>query len=152
MARGYFGIGIINSRKDINIGTLWRSAHVLGASFLYTIGRPYSKQRSDTMASWRHIPLFSFTSFSDFYRHIPYNCGLVGVEICGDAQPIESFSHPERCIYLLGAEDSGIPKHILEQCHSVVKLPGDYCLNVAVAGSIILYDRIKAKRLENPIH
>jgi len=29
----------------------------------------------------------------------------------------------------------------LKKCHSIVQLYGDHCMNVAVAGSIVMYDR-----------
>ncbi len=34
---GYFGIGIIHGKNSENLGTLWRSASILGASFIFTI-------------------------------------------------------------------------------------------------------------------
>lgn len=54
---------------------------------------------------------------------------------------VYNLSKLKRAIYLLGAEDTGIPDNILNDCDSIVQLPGNYCLNVAVAGSIVLYDR-----------
>ena len=32
--RGYFGIGIYASKVSANIGTLWRSADLMGADFM----------------------------------------------------------------------------------------------------------------------
>ena len=72
---------------------------------------------------------------------MPFDCRLIGVELDQKAIPVTTFVHPERCIYLLGAEDHGLTKEALEKCHHLVQLPGDYCMNVAVAGSIIMYDR-----------
>jgi tRNA G18 (ribose-2'-O)-methylase SpoU len=140
--RGYFGIGIENTKEPLNVGTLYRSAFILGASFIFTIGRRYQKQASDTVKAWRHIPLINYPTFSEFYRLIPYGCKLVGVELDERAQPINEFDHPDRCIYLLGAEDSGISKEALSKCHEIIQLPGNYCMNVSVAGSIVMYDRL----------
>lgn len=140
--RGFFGIGIQNTKTEANIGTLWRSASILGASFIFTIGRRYKKQASDTMKSWRHIPLYHYESFEDFYKSMPYDCQLVGVELHPKSIKVSDFKHPERCVYLLGAEDSGISAFALEKCHKIVQLPGNYCMNVSVAGSILMYDRI----------
>jgi tRNA G18 (ribose-2'-O)-methylase SpoU len=139
--RGYFGIGIQNVKTEMNVGTLWRSASIMGASFIFTIGRRYKKQASDTMASWRHIPLYNYETFEEFYKSLPYDCQLVGVELDETSVPVMQFKHPERCIYLLGAEDIGLSKEAIEKCHKIVQLPGDYCMNVSVAGSIIMYDR-----------
>ena len=36
--------------------------------------------------------------------------------------PLASFEHPERAIYLLGAEDHGLPPAIVRQCSHVVSL------------------------------
>lgn len=140
--RGFFGIGIENTKTQLNIGTLWRSANILGASFIFTIGNRYKRQSSDTMESWKHIPLYRYDNFDDFYKTMPYDCLLIGVELDEDSVPVNEFKHPERCIYLLGAEDNGLTKEALDKCHKLVQLPGDYCMNVAVAGSIIMYDRI----------
>lgn len=40
---GFFGIGILNNVDELNIGTLWRSAYILGASFIFTVDRKYKK-------------------------------------------------------------------------------------------------------------
>ncbi len=52
------------------------------------------------------------------------------------------FTHPERAIYLLGAEDTGLPESVQSLCQSIIHIKSPMCLNVAVAGSIIMYDRI----------
>lgn len=140
--RGYFGIGIQNTKTEHNIGTLWRSASILGASFIFTIGRRYKRQASDTMKSWKHIPLYEYETFDAFYKTMPYDCRLIGVELDKNSLPIKNFCHPERCIYLLGAEDNGLTREAIDKCHSLVQLPGEHCMNVSVAGSIIMYDRI----------
>ena len=36
--RGYFGIGIYGPKMTKNIGTLWRTADIFGADFMFTIG------------------------------------------------------------------------------------------------------------------
>jgi tRNA G18 (ribose-2'-O)-methylase SpoU len=146
--RGYFGIGIQNAKNEINIGTLWRTARIFGAAFIFTIGSRYKKQSSDTLSSHRHIPLYNYATFDDFYNSLPYDCQLVGVELDENSTPISDFRHPERCVYLLGAEDTGLTKEALEMCHNTVVLHGEVSLNVAVAGSIVLFDRL-IKQVKN---
>ena len=60
MKRGYFAIGIYESKTETNIGTLWRSAYNFGADFIFTIGKRYKKEPSDTTKSERHIPLYGY--------------------------------------------------------------------------------------------
>lgn len=140
--RGFFGIGIYHGKRSCNIGTLWRTANIFGASYIYTIGRRYKRQSSDTMKTLRHVPLFEFEDFSEFLTARPRGARLIAIEIKNDAINLADFHHPEQAVYLLGAEDGGIPNHILTKCNSIVKLPGDTCLNVSTAGSIVVYDRI----------
>jgi len=139
--RGYFEIGIYHTKKEVNVGTLWRSAFQLGASGIYTIGRRYKKQSSDTGNSFKHIPLRHFDEFDNFYHQIPLGARLIGVEMGG--HNLSNYCHPEQAIYLLGAEDYGLPENIADKCHQVVSIEAVrlQCFNVAVAGSIVMYDR-----------
>lgn len=141
--RGYFGIGIENGKTPINLGTLWRSAHNLEAGFIFTVGQRYKPQTSDTTKAWRNIPLFSYESFDQFFDCIPRECKLIGVEYPHPrARMLSDFTHPERAIYLLGAEDHGLSRKASEKCHEIVFIPSKRCLNVAVAGSLVMYDRM----------
>ena len=139
--RGYFGIGIYHTKTEANVGTLWRSAHNFGASFIFTIGKRYKKQSSDTTKAWKSIPLFHYVDFNDFKNKIPYDCLVIAIEQSETSKSISTFEHPERAIYILGAEDHGIPANILKDCCSVVHIDTPICLNVAVAGSIVMFDR-----------
>ncbi|MBW7868151.1 MAG: RNA methyltransferase [Brumimicrobium sp.] len=138
----FFGIGIMQCKRDYNLGTLWRSADILGASFIFTIGKDYRKQTSDVLKSWRKIPLFHYEDFDDFYKHLPYNTRLVAVELDERSIMLPEFEHPKRAVYLLGAEDNGLPPSALDKCHEIIQLYGDISMNVAVAGSIVMHDRI----------
>ncbi len=140
--RGFYGIGIHNAVHDANIGTLWRSAYILGAAFIFTVGRPCRAQKGDVVQAWTKIPLYHYGDFDELKRHLPHSTRLVGVEMGDAAHAIEHYRHPERAIYLLGNEQSGLPRPVTEGCHELVKLPGAFSLNVAVAGSIVLYDRV----------
>lgn len=147
MKRGYYGIGIYNGKNSSNVGTLWRSAAILNADFIFTIGRRYQKQASDTMKTPRHIPLYNYENIDDFFSHVPYGCPVVAVELAENSIPLDRYCHRERCIYLLGAEDHGITEKILSKCKETIQIPGEYCYNVAVAGSIVMYDRyVKLRR------
>ena len=140
--RGYFGIGVLNIKNGLNLGTLWRSASIFNADFIFTINKRYKKQPSDTMQSYRHIPLFHFKDFDDFREHIPYDCYPILIEQAEKAKSLHEFKHPQRAVYVLGAEDNGIPEKYFKGLSVVqIKAEKDYCLNVASAGSIVMYDR-----------
>ena len=141
MKRGYFGIGIYHPKTTENIGTLWRSAHNFGADFIFTIGKRYKQQASDTTKAQRHIPLFEYMTFEEFKNHLPSGCQMVFVEQTEGARNLRESCHPESAVYILGAEDYGIPEEMMKG-HQKVFIETPMCLNVAVAGSIAMYDRL----------
>lgn len=143
--RGYFEIGIYHPKKESNYGTLLRSAYQLGAAGAFVIGPRFKKQTSDTTRSHRHMPIRQYQSFDDLKNNLPYDSQIVAIESPEyGGKYLKNFIHPIRAIYLLGAEDSGLPQHIVNQCHSVVSIEHvrTYSFNVSVAGSIVIYDRL----------
>lgn len=138
---GFFEIGIMGAKTETNVGTLWRSAYQLGASGVFTIGKRYSKQSSDTYATPRHIPLRHFLTFDDFISAQPVGAQLIAIEQGGT--PLRGFTHPRQAIYLLGAEDSGLPAAVISRCVHVVSIESVRAnsFNVAVAGALVMYAR-----------
>lgn len=141
MARGYCGIGIVNVKSEVNVGSLLRSAYAFGADFSFTIGRRYKHQKTDTYKVPRHLPLWHFITYEDFLEHIPYRCPIIGVEMQENAILLQDFVHPHQAVYILGPEDGCIPQRVQKACMQVVKIDTRFCLNVATAASIVLYDR-----------
>ena len=97
--KGYSAIGVFRGKTHHNIGTLWRSAYILGASYIFTVDGRYKKQSSDVLRTWSRIPLFNYKTFDDLLANIPYDCRLVGVEIDDRAEMLHEFEHPKRAIY-----------------------------------------------------
>ena len=141
LEQGFFGIGIQNGKTPENLGVLWRSAQNMGASFIFTIGNRYAKQACDTHKAYGAMPYFHYTTFEEFYNNLPKGAMLIGVELHKNAVQLETFTHPKRCVYLLGAEDHGLSNNAIEKSHHLVKFTSELSLNVSVAGSIIMYDR-----------
>ncbi|CAM3578591.1 RNA methyltransferase [Zobellia roscoffensis] len=141
----FFGIGIQNGKTPENLGVLWRTAQNLGASFIFTIGNRYAKQASDTHHAVKAMPYFHYDTFEAFYNNLPKGAMLVGVEMKANAVDLETFEHPRRCVYLLGAEDHGLSNLACEKSHHLVRFKSEKSLNVAVAGSIVMYDRSLSK-------
>lgn len=129
------------------MGTLWRSAFQLGAALLFTVNARYKPQRTDTLNVPLRLPYMHFTDWSAFASAAPYQAVLVGVEMGGT--PLEEFEHPARAVYLLGSEDTGLPPSVVQACHHVVTISSERraSYNVAVAGSIVLHDRLAKRKL-----
>jgi len=142
--RGYFAIGAEGLSKPVNLGNLMRSAHAFGAAFVFTVeaGRSLGKVPSDTSRSASHLPYYPWQSIDDMA--LPRGCKLVGVELIDDAIELPSFGHPLRAAYILGSERGSLSPPMLERCDFVIKIPTAFCINVATAGAIVMYDRIRS--------
>lgn len=139
--RGYFGIGIMGGKTPENLGTLWRGAYQLGAAFVFTVGPRYQPQASDTVNTWKHVPLFQYTTLEELAQAL-YDCPLVAVELGGE--PLPGYVHRPRCAYLLGSEDNGLSPASLARCVDAVTIPAARMgvFNVAQAGTLVMYDRM----------
>jgi tRNA G18 (ribose-2'-O)-methylase SpoU len=142
--KGYFAIGAERMSKSLNLGNLMRSAHAFGASFTFTVGATYQalEARADTSKGQWHIPHYNWASATEMA--LPQGCKLVGVELIDEAIDLPSFRHPMRAAYILGPEQGSLSPELLAHCAYVVKIPSSFCVNVAVAGAIVMYDRVKS--------
>jgi tRNA G18 (ribose-2'-O)-methylase SpoU len=142
--RGYFAIGAERMSKALNLGNLMRSAHGFGASFTFTVGATYQalEARADTSKGRWHIPHYNWASLEDMA--LPQGCKLVGVELLDAAIDLPSFRHPLRAAYVLGPEQGSLSPELLARCNYVVRIPTSFCVNVAMAGAIVMYDRTRS--------
>lgn len=161
--RGFFGIGCYQPKTSTNLGTLWRSCLEFNAGFMFTVAArcfmesdrhepqerieklaSFAGQPSNTTKADRHIPLFVWPELKDMT--LPTGAMLVGIEQSDRSTPLESFTHPEQAVYILGAEDRGLSEEVQDYCTGgIVHISTHRCLNVAVAGSIVMYDRALKK-------
>ena len=141
--RGYFGVGAEGISKSVNLGGLLRSANAFGASFAFTIGADDRalEMRSDTSKADNHLPIFHWRSVDAL--QLPKGCSLVGIEILDGATDLPSFPHPLRCAYVLGPERGVLSKEMTARCDHLIRIPTNFSLNVATAGAIVMYDRVR---------
>ena len=152
--RGYFAIGAEGISKPMNVGNLFRSAHAFGASFVFTIGADARvfNMPSDTSRGAAHLPSFAFAKVEDL--RLPKGCRLVGIELLDEAVELPRFRHPLQAAYVLGPEKGALSPALVAQCDFLVKIPTRFCVNVGVAGAIVMYDRTLAlgRFGERPLH
>ena len=78
--KGFFGIGVESVSKSMNVGSLFRSGHAFGASFIFTVNANYNTRKggkSDTSVSTEHVPFYKFPDASSLV--LPKLCKLVWV-------------------------------------------------------------------------
>jgi tRNA G18 (ribose-2'-O)-methylase SpoU len=142
-SRGYFGIGVEGVSKSANVGALLRTAHAFGAAFCFIVGAGFDARAgrlADTADTPEHVPVWRFPDVAGVA--LPQRCVLVGVELLHDATDLPSFRHPLNAAYVLGPERSGLSPAMLQRCRHVVRIPARFALNLAVAGALVLYDRL----------
>ncbi len=143
--RGYFGIGVERISKTMNVGNLFRSAHAFGAGFVFTVAAHYTRRegaKADTSDAPQHLPFYAFPDAASLM--LPDGCQLVGVELLDDAIDLPSFHHPPRAAYVLGPERGELSPEMLARCDHTLKIPTSFCVNVGIAGAIVMYDRIRS--------
>ncbi len=141
--RGFFGIGVEGIHKPQNVGSLVRSAHAFGASFFFTVSPNTDVrgiQQTDTSGSFDHVPYYEYESVEAL--DLPRGCRLVAVELVENAIELPSFRHPTTAAYILGPEMGNVSAQMLEKCDFTIKIPMKFCINVGVAGAIVMYDRL----------
>lgn len=148
-ARGFACIGLDRPKTPLNIGSALRNAHNFGAAPVFVAGRRYQKSATDTLASYRHLPLIEV---DDLLAAIPYDCVPVAIERVEGARSLISYTHPHSGFYIFGPEDGSVRADILARCRDVVHVPTAECLNLAATVAIVLYDRaLKRHRAERKI-
>jgi tRNA(Leu) C34 or U34 (ribose-2'-O)-methylase TrmL len=78
---------------------------------------------------------------ADLFDAIPHDCVPVAVDLIEGARDLTHYTHPERAFYIFGPEDGTLGKAITDRCHDKVFVPTAFCMNLAAAVNVVLYDR-----------
>ncbi len=144
--RGYFGIGVEGLSKPMNLGNLLRTTHAFGGSFFFTVAPDMAIRRiqnADTSHAAESLPTYIFDGVSEIA--LPRGCKMVGIELTEDAVELPSFHHPKAAAYVLGPERSSLSPELQARCDQIVKIPMKFCVNVGIAGALVMYDRLLAQ-------
>lgn len=138
-SRGFAAIGLYGPKNSSNIGSALRAAACYGAGLIAVQGRRYRQASTDTTKGWRHLP---FIETPDLWSVIPLGAVPVAVEFVPTATPLPAFTHPERAFYVFGPEDGSVPRELAARCRTTVYVPTAFCMNLAAAVNVLLYDRM----------
>ena len=151
--KGYFAIGIEGASKPMNTGNLMRSAHAFGAAFIFTVAANYKvrEARSDTSKTQHSVPWHDWETVETM--ELPKQCTLVGVELTDEAVDLPSFTHPRCAAYIMGPERGDLSPAMRTKCAHIIRIPTRFCVNVQIAGAIVMYDRLQSmgKFADRPI-
>lgn len=140
-----FAIAAWNISKEHNVGSLVRTAHATGASEVLLVGeRDWNVEAARTAEQYTDVRMLSGV---DGLRHHLRARGwrLVAVELDRRSVTVFEARYPDRPCFLLGAELGGVPAELLDEAELIVQIPQwglVPSLNLAVAGSIVIYDHL----------
>ena len=146
-----------NITKEHNVGSLVRTAHAVAAEEVVLVGeREWNVEAARTAELYTTVT--QIADIEAFRSHLEARrWNLVAVELDSRAVNVFDAEYPDRPCFLLGAELGGVPDELLEEAELVVQIPQwglVPSLNLAVAGSIVLYDCLgklhRGARLNRP--
>lgn len=135
-------IGMYQPKDERNIGSLLRTAHLYDVDFTFQIGgASYRYAATDTSRATKHIPHYRYVDLDQLYQATFGQ--VIAVELDTHSVPLSRFTHPEHAVYLLGSENRGLPRDVLDQIGRIVQVEtaNPWSLNVATAGAIVLHHR-----------
>lgn len=135
-----------------NLGTLLRTAQAVGVTQVLvgngTVDPFNSKVVRSSMGAILHVPLIQ----EDLKEVIPhlrqYGISIVGTSLHTEIL-YEEADYSSGCAILLGNEGQGVDPELQEMVDQAVKIPmpgGTESLNVAVAGGLLLYEKLRQNR------
>ncbi|GEM_PF-58581 len=138
----YACIGLSNPKSPSNVGAIMRAAGCYGAASVFYTGTRYDRAKdfvTDTKKVHQDIPLINI---DDLRKILPLGCVPVAVELVEGARALPQYTHPDRALYIFGAEDGSLSKEIRDWCEDVVYIPTNGCMNLAATVNVVLYDRL----------
>jgi tRNA(Leu) C34 or U34 (ribose-2'-O)-methylase TrmL len=139
-------IALVEPKYPHNVGMVVRLASCYGIGQVWFTGDRVSLNpargerlpREERMKGYKEVQIHHQLEFFDRFASdvVP-----VAVEVRAKSEPLHTFEHPEKGLYVFGPEDGSIPTRLLRHCHRFVVIPTRHCLNLATAVATILWDR-----------
>ena len=133
--------------KTENVGAIARSAAALGIhSFVVPAHGPHPYGRRALRVSMGHISKLDLHIYDDLRYTLlalkEKGYRIFAAEVTPDATPLSKLSVSGKWVLLMGHEQKGISREILDLCDETVKIemePEIKSFNVAIAASILMY-------------
>lgn len=144
--RGYAVVALRRPKNISNVGSVLRAAGCYGVSMV-VLESQRVRSAADTQKAWRHIPTMLV---DDVFDARPLQAEAVAVDLVDGARSLVDFIHPERAFYIFGPEDGTLDEETLSRCQKRVMVPTNFCMNLAAAVNVVLYDRLAKQKLRMP--
>lgn len=135
-------IGLYQPKSASNVWWVLRAAGIYWSSFVAIQDGAYKWYVTDTNKEYRRTPVFNNIHLKDI---VPFDCVPVCVELKKEAQNLINYRHPKSAFYIFWPEDWDVSDEVINICRDIVYIPGNYCMNLAAAVNVVLYDRMAKK-------
>ena len=133
--------------KTENVGAIARSAAALGIhSFVAPAHGPHPYGRRALRVSMGHISKLDLHIYNDIHSTLSAlkdkGYRIIAAEVTPDATPLSKLTVEGRWVLLMGHEQKGLSREILDLCDETVKIEMEQDIksfNVAIAASIMMY-------------
>jgi tRNA C32,U32 (ribose-2'-O)-methylase TrmJ len=137
-----------NPQYGYNVGGVLRACSIFGVPQLLWTGnrvtldtaRGQRLPREERMKGYEDVDVLRTEKPFDL---LPPGTVPVAVEVRENAERLPDFEHPVQAAYVFGPEDGSLPSWVLGHCHRFVVIPGQHCLNLASAATLVLYKRME---------
>ena len=151
-SRGFVGVGLHMPKTGYNVGGVLRAASCFWVDFVaisgYRIGKKYIRTATDVLNTSKRIPLFRG---DDLLAFCPARLRASGGGYCPWLRESGWVPPQSRSFYIFGPEDGTPGNAVTSRCSRVVTIPSAFCLNLAAAVNVVLYDRISKLNLQRNI-
>ena len=155
LPKGQFpAVILIDPKYPHNVGAALRACSCFGLKQLWWTGSRVSIDpvkgerlpREERLKGYKEVALcpcdYPLDYFDENDRAVP-----VAIEVRENSEPLTTFEHPEKGVYVFGPEDGLIPKPWLHLCHRFVHIPANHCLNLSTAVAVVLAHRRMSRQL-----
>lgn len=143
------GVLVAQVEGDFNFGSIVRSCNSFGVFDIFYYGASKHYDRRATLGTHLYSNVVHLPTLEDV-RKLKEHYVFVGVENnVPKTEPLTEFVFPPVPLLIIGEENAGIPREILEMCDHVVEIPSRgsvRSLNAGCAASIVLYDHASKMR------
>lgn len=142
LVRAPLHVAVENWEKDLNLGTITRSANAFNVSGFHIVGEKKWNRRG-AMATYRYVHVFHHDTIEELHDFCEdSSITLIGIDNCETSVPIEGATLPEHSMLLFGNEGVGLTDDAKKRCEKIYEISmagSTRSLNSSVAAGIAMY-------------
>lgn len=135
-------VAVENWEKDLNLGTITRSANAFNVSGFHIVGEKQWNRRG-AMATYRYVHVHHHDTAFELKQFCEENeLVLIGIDNCETSSAIECEVLPANTMLLFGNEGVGLTdeaKAVCDQVYEITMYGSTRSLNSSVAAGIAMY-------------